>query len=238
MTPEQEKAARRALAALTTGSADADRRDRTSSPRPTDPPVPPDVAARLDEVLADLTAPRRAQRDDLAARRAAQERSRRRQHRQHLLVVAAAVAVIALGGGAVALRGLQPGGTAASSSRSSTDPGAASAPAAGSTSEGPRLGSGPRSALPSNAAGAAPGLRRATLRADVDRLLASRSTAEAATGDLLGCVQPSAAPGERLLGVRLDGRRAVLAVSADGRRARVFSCTTADRVLAATTLAG
>jgi hypothetical protein len=228
VTPEQEEQVRRALAAV----ADHDR----------DPRVPTEVAARLDDVLAELTEPRRvaatepdpavaARHDQLAARR-------RRGQRRHRLLVAAAVAVIALAGGAVVVRGIEGG---ASSDGSSSSAGGAAEDRAGGGSSG--HGSG---------AGAEPRLRTATLAQDVRRVVAGPAAAssrrrlaqQAPAGgggqgtDGPGCRLPSTAPGGLATPVRLDGRRAVLLVSpprAGRRTARVLSCT-GGAVLATTTV--
>ena len=86
MTPEQEEQVRRALRATARGDEPAT--------------MPPEVAARLDDVLAELTASRAehpVHDDELA----------RRRHRRwpNVLVAAASVVVIALAGGAVATHG-------------------------------------------------------------------------------------------------------------------------------------
>ena len=222
MTPEQEEQVRRALAA----SAQADRAPR----------MPPEVAARLDGVLADLVAPRldpAAGRDPSDAVHLDQLAARRR--RGHRLLVAAAVTVVALAGGAVVAGGLDGSGDrSASSARSAHSAGHGPTPAA------PPPGSAQEAA-------GAPVLRSGTLARDVQRVVdhptalssAPRSQARLAPGTAGSagvsgsqgprpvCARPSTAPGGFVGAVRLDGRPAILVVAAPvgGQRvARVLSC--------------
>src|SRR4051794_6668257 len=124
MTPDQEEEVRRALAAAAN--------DRT--------PLPPDVAGRLDDVLADLVAAR--QREPLGeGTGATDERGSRRWSR--VLVAAAVVCLVALGSLAVT-RSLTSGGTDAPSSSSApatADKGGASIDERGSSAPAPSAGS-------------------------------------------------------------------------------------------------
>ena len=213
MTPEQEDAVRRALAATA---------------RAEDPgAIPPTVADRLDDVLAELTASRRTpveQPDEVAARR--------RRRWPQALVAAAAVCVIAAAGGAVLTqRSGGAGGSSASSASGGTtqDHSAAGAEAAPSQ-PGP-------SALPSAATGmlrtpGRPGLRSKTLTHDVQALVAGQVDGADAAGTVPavpppGCEAPAVRRGERAIDVRLDGRPATLVLGRTGHRTRkasVFTC--------------
>jgi hypothetical protein len=220
MTPEHEEQVRRALAAV----AEEDR----------DPRMPPDVAARLDDVLAELAAPRRGApaAPDPAATAHVHRLAARRRH-AHRLLVAAAVAVIALAGGAVVVRGIEGSGSGTSSSS--------------------RAGSAAEDGGGRSASTAEPRLRSATLARDVRRVLGDPSAAPTrarlapepsaggtggtggtgGAGGLEGggCALPATAPGSLVTRVRLDGRSAVLVVAPAGtgartgtRVARVLSC--------------
>lgn len=236
MTPEQEEQVRRALAATTRRDADAT--------------MPPEVVARLEGILDELAAPRRAaaHRGEAADRgsRLDELGARRRRRRPDVLVAAAAVSVIAFAGAAVATGGFGLGrgpGESSTSATSSSSRDEVTAPRSEST----------RGAAPNgDAGGAAPGtpgqprsltaggaadrrLRTATLTHDVQRL-AGDASAFAARGEANGtagpsaetsCAQPAIGRGEQRIAVRLDGRPAtlVLGVPADGTRAaRVYSC--------------
>lgn len=230
MTPEQEEQVRRALAA-TARAEDADG----------SPTIPPDVADRLDGVLAELVGGRAARdggptvpagSDELAARRA--------RRWPNVLVAAAAVAVIVAAGGAVAIRGL--GSGADSQSTASSDAGGGdtnqeqTAPEAGTASSpSPSSSSGDSD---SKALGAVPvpRLRSATLAQDVAALADSGPAGDLTSGraddpgaatDSAGCATPRAPKGADVVAVRLDGRRATLVIDpAEGgtREARVYSC--------------
>jgi hypothetical protein len=229
MTPEQEERVRRAL-------ADA-ARDRT--------PIPPEVAGRMDDVLADLVAARAreastqpaAPHDDLAARR----------HRRWPAVLAAAavVCLVALGGPAV-LRSLTSAGNG-SASQSAPAPvadaggssGEDTAPEAATPGSGRALADG---VLP------APRLHRATLQRDLRRVLAvvplSAPSPDADTKGLTGgregteeCALPSPTRGDDTLAVLLDGKPATLVLAAprDGtREATVYACDDASAPVATT----
>ncbi len=232
MTPEQEEQVARALA-------------ETARHEPV-PPIPAEVAARLDDVLADLVTERTARdgaaagREQTAAARAVasvdEVAARRRGRGPSWLTAAAAVALIAAAGAAVATDGF---GITSSSDSTSTSAGGSS------TVESPpadaaRDGAGSEAAAPESSAvrAGAPRLRTSSLAADVQRALAADVTTvqgrpgprrKALTGPPTGtpCATPPTGPGERVLAVRLDGRPATLVlgvVQGDSRSARVYSC--------------
>ncbi len=237
MTPEEEEQVRRALAAT------ARAEDESTSPG-----MPPDVANRLDGVLAELvgarstrdTAPSVPPGDELAARRA--------RRWPNVLVAAAAVAVIAAAGGAVAIRGL--GGDSANDSSASSDAAAGdayqddkAAPEAG-TAPSPTDGDTGSRAL---AALPVPRLRSSSLAADVQAVedagpvgdLASGAEAPDASAGRVGCVIPPAPRGADVVAVRLDGRRATLVLGpphSGTREARVYSCADGGTPVARTTV--
>jgi hypothetical protein len=239
MTPEQEEQVARALA-------------ETARSEPV-PPLPDDVAARLDDVLADLVSARGA--DAGQDRGAAQEgtgasvdvlAARRRRRRPRILAAAAAVALVVAAGGAVVNGGL---GISPSSDESASS----SAGDSGSGKTQPRAAAGRAEDGTTTARAAVPRLRTSSLRADVRRVLAGDYSAgagdrsgprrKALTGPPLDsddrCVAPSAGPGERALVVRLDGRPATLLLGPvrDGTRtAEVYSCGDAARPVAGTTV--
>jgi hypothetical protein len=217
------------------------RRLLAAASQPT-PPVPDDVAARLDARLAELTADRTS---DLtgepvgvpgAGRSAAATRRRRW---PQLLVAAAAVSVLGLGlgdllaGSQVSEDASQAGATAeherpeAAADRADDSP-----PVAGTFRE--------------DSAGSSAGmpharLRTATLAADVQRVedfdLAIPARPDARDRDV--CVPPPTIRGTAWLPVRLDGKPAllVLGVPDDGRRlAEVFTCDNDETPAAATTV--
>jgi hypothetical protein len=222
-TPEQEEQVRRALAAAA-GADDADR----GSDR-----VPDDVAHRLDSVLADLVAqrsPRPEGHDELA--------ERRRRRWPQVLVAAATIAVIVVGGGAVALRGMHGSGGSADSS------------AAGGAAEqsAPRAPQSGGKALAGGAAPGTPDLHRATLRRDLQAVVAggalddrARAAVPSPTTPSAKAAEPCPAPalpsGAEAVAVRLDGAPAVLVLGPvrDGTRAaRVYSCDDTSAPVATT----
>ena len=181
MTPEQEAQVARALA-------------ETARHEPV-PPIPADVTARLDDVLADLVSDRSARGatvagqedpaevrgagvDEVAARRL------RRHPRRHpsWLTAAAALALIAAAGGAVATDGFgtlstsdsQTSSAGGSTTVRSPDPDAARDDA-GSEAAGPEAApeaAAPGSAAPESTGGAGtPRLRTSSLAADVQRAI-------------------------------------------------------------------
>ena len=243
MTPEQEEQVARALA-------------ETARHEPI-APMPPEVSGRLDDVLADLVAPRVAaaasgdrppgageprgpqpgargsaaggDRDELAAAR--------RRRRPQLLAAAAAVSVIALAGAAVATGGF---GTTRSGSGTAED-----STAGGFTENGADAGGSSEDRSFAEDAQAAPQLHTATLARDVKRVVdgglptGRAQLAVPAPGKkpsaARSCLTPTARPGERLVPVRLDGRPASLLLGAeqDGvRKAMVYSCASATAPLA------
>lgn len=225
MTPEQEEQVRRALAALGREGPDGS------------PAMPPEVAARMDDVLAGLAASR-AEPDELAARR--------RRRWPHVLV-AAAVAVIAVTGVTVLLRGVtQPNGGEGSASSAARAPAAGSAPSARGSSPGAGSSSPARSFA--EGALAVPELHSATIDRDVRRVaeapaaavprrpLHTRASGSPAAG---GCAVPDARPGDQPVAVRLDGRRAVLLLSPvqnGSRTARVYACADPGHPVTTTTV--
>jgi len=190
-----------------------------------DEPVPADVAAHLDAVLADLAGPRVP--EGVTPLRAPQ---RVRRRRWGVALVAAAAAVTAI---AVAPRIGSPGG-GSDDSTASDSAGASSSRSAG----GKSLDEGPAA----QAAGVAL-LHRDTLAADVRaaraRLAASPHALQSQGPESLapGCGADDRGPGSALA-ARLDGRDVVLVLRppAGGRQvADVLACGTA-RVLASVTL--
>jgi len=240
VTPEQEEGVSRALAEVARGQALP-----TGDAGAPDPPMPPDVVARLDGVLEELAAPRRGAggTDELAARR---------RRSPHVLVAAAAACVIALAGAAVVTRGFgtAPGGSGTESttagrslpgSQEDREPGA-SGGAVTPRGEGvPAPPVEPRALRPGASAGAAadgPELHRATLAGDVQGVLDGRRQ-RTGTPTATTCRTPTVRRGEEVLAVRLDGRRATLLLGAprDGRRsAAVLSCTRPGTPLARTSV--
>jgi hypothetical protein len=213
VTPEQEDQVRRALQAAAGGGEPAT--------------VPPEVASRLDDVLAELTASRAESsgpHDELARRR--------RRRWPNVLVAAASVVVIALAGGAVVTHGFGTIGSHADSS--SAEPAASSqapgSPAASAAPSGTTVPKASQRLHGLTAEGAAPAglprLRTSALAVDVRRVL-RQQPATRAPADSLGCARPVTGHGDTLLAVRLDGRLAtLLATPARGgrREARVYSC--------------
>ncbi|HEX4977502.1 MAG TPA: hypothetical protein VFV40_06510 [Nocardioides sp.] len=227
MTPEEQEAVRRALAAT-----------------PPVGPMPPEVVARLEATIADLAAARPsagAPAEQTATVSDLEERRRRRWPR--VLVAAASVAVLAYGVGTV-LPDLEPQAeTAATGSAEDSaadrelaegdgDAGAAPLQPPGAVSDGPVLE-----------------LRAATLQRDVARHLeqgrvAAQSGGPAAldSGDRYArgdgtCLLPALRPGDEVAAARLDGRRATLVVRrAQGatREAQVYWCGDGRTLLAET----
>jgi hypothetical protein len=229
VTPEQEEQVRRALAGL-------GHENRAGSPR-----MPPEVAARLDQVLSDLTASSTGS-DQLSARR--------RRRWPHVLVAAAAAAVV-VGGLVGVLRGATTSGSNAGST-SAHGPASSSAQSAGAgPSTGSTRSSGPAGTGGSSAQGAlaVPELHTATIDRDVRRVAQAPAAvvprqrplgaqAPGSTGGT-GCPVPGAGPDDQLVAVRLDGRKAVLRLSPDrngSRTARVYVCADPGHPVASTTV--
>jgi hypothetical protein len=214
MTPEQEEQVRRLLA-------------DTAKERPDEASMPPAVAARMDRVLGDLVAERgRTSHDELA--------SRRRRRGFQVLAAAAVLCLVALGGPAV-LRSLTSG--QADSASSGSGP-ATVADGGGSSGQETVPSTGPAPESKPGTAGALRALRRASLQADLRRVVAadpvSSSDAKSLTGRsrvAAGCAVPSLARGDDVVAVRLDGEPATLVLGAarDGsREADVYACDDAS----------
>ena len=224
MTPEQEDQVRRALA---DAAADA-------------PPMPSEVVARMDDVVAELVAAREASgrepsgtagaTDDLAQRR-------RRRRRRAEVLVAAVLCLIALGGPAV-LRTVTSGDD--SSSRTETAAGGSSAQDA--TSPAPATDDG--RSLAGEAALPPPELHRATLQRDARRIavgapayVAPHATRTGPLPTNQGCDAPATRRGDVVIAVRLDGEPATLVLGAAARGARVarvYACDDASAPVATT----
>jgi hypothetical protein len=159
VTPEQEEQVRRALAAAAHPDTDVHRTGEPGSPRPADPPMPADVAARLDEVLAELATEQAASlRSDtsrpatsrpeissaaaspLAGRGAAGKRQWPR-----ALAVAAAAAVVVAGGAAAVKGGF---GTSTTSNDSSAGSAAESHAGSNPSTSRQKTSGRPQAALP------------------------------------------------------------------------------------------
>ncbi|MDX6299938.1 MAG: hypothetical protein QOF53_1152 [Nocardioidaceae bacterium] len=176
------------------------------------------------------------------------------------LAVAAAAAVVVAGGAAAVIGGF---GTSSTSNDSSAGSAAESHAGSNPSPSRQKISGRPQAALPlrpsagnkapgadggprSPAAGPAdgpftrPDLHRATLRRDVERLVAGGPAALLRrAADQPGCRAPAVRAGEQRLAVRLDGRAAslVLGVTTGGRRtARVYSCTDPRKPVATTTV--
>lgn len=244
MTPEQEEAVRRALAAETAG------------------PPPPPVVARLDATLADLV----AERTRSAERTGAAERTRaagaagvgdraRRARGQRLLVAASSVAVLTVGGG-VLLQSLGGGGMGGMDATESADSTAGEAPAAEEeAAPSPKAddsGSEPETLvrperLYQSLRSLPVRLRSESLDADVARVARAARTpvgdkTESGSAQqqlearrlLARCARPSLGSSDLLVPGRLDGRPVTLVLRApEGGtgEAEVLSCEDADRVL-------
>ncbi len=232
MTPEQEEAVRRALAATARAEDDA---------------LPPEVAARLDDRLAGLVSDRsgRSERSLLTgARTGSRPQPSRAPRRWPRVLAAAAAVVVVAGGGSAVVHSLGGSGSASSSSasRAGSGPGPASAgPARSAASAGPTrsaAGAAPPTAAGGEGGSPAPGrlpdLRTATLHRDVQRAAAraaavghgNRLRPESAGRPPGACAVPSLAPGRRALAVRLDGRPATLVLprAAGPGVARIYPC--------------
>jgi len=225
MTPEQEEEVRRALADAAS--------DRT--------PLPPDLADRLDDVLADLVATRR--REPIGEDTGATDS--RGVRRWPLVLAAAAVVCLVAFGGLAVMRAVTPGGTRASSSASGpatvvdgggeADQTASGAPEAPSAASGRRFAEG---VLPP------PQLHRATLQQDVRRVVAavplsdSGRTRRAERPDsTTTCRAPSRGSDTEVVAVRLDGKPATLVLGAPRngtREALVYACEDVSAPVATT----
>lgn len=214
--------------------------------------MPPDVAARLDDVLAGLVAERTS---EPAAGPAPEDEgsgvtdlaSRRRKRWPALLVAAAAVSVVGLGVGNVLDGG---GGMEAASTADDASAGGAVAPetaedgSADDTADrraadrelepAPQPADGKYSALAD-----VPGLRSDSLAVDVQRVVDFALSGNVRRGLKRACVAPDLAKGDEWLSVRFDREPAILVLRAaeDGRRtAEVFRCDDGDTAAAETTI--
>jgi hypothetical protein len=225
MTPEQEEEVRRALADAAS--------DRT--------PLPPDLADRLDDVLADLVATR--QREPFGEEPGATDS--RGVRRWPLVLTAAAVVCLGALGGLAVMRAVTSGDTRATSSASGpatvVDGGGPADQTASGAPEGPSAGSSRRLAegvLPP------PQLHRATLQQDVRRVVAavplseSGRTGRAARPDSTTvCPTPSRGRDTEVVAVRLDGKPATLVLEAPRngtREALVYACQDVSAPVATT----
>lgn len=209
-------------------------RDLLASAGPAEP-MPPEVAARLDATLADLsagrtpgpTAPSGDADDELAERRAGRQR-----RWPQVLVAAATVGVLGVAvGNVVDLGGLTGGSGDASTSAGVADRGAAGAapeslPESAPSAGGDRTGDGfsAQSRVPVLR------LRSASLAADVQRVEDLALATPVSEGWRGACVVPAAAPGASWAEARLDGDRALLLLRPpeQGRRvADVYRCPSA-----------
>lgn len=220
--------------------------------------VPADVAARLDDVLADLVQERglgAGSADDVdpgpGAPAPVTELASRRRRWPRLLVAAAAVSVLGLGAGELLGDESQAERSVATAdSTADSAPEVAPAPStAGSPLPGAPLAAqsdGPTGAEAARdeaaTASQVPRLRRESLTADLERVaaFAARGTVEdqRARADT-ACVRPRLASGDQVLVVRLDGAPAVLVMRAPegGRRtAVVFTCDDAETPAVETTI--
>lgn len=213
------------------------------------PPLPTRVQSRLDDVLGDLVAARDAAASTTAAERDApvehpdahptdtgatlhEVADRRGRRRLDVLTAAAALAVIAGAGAAVATGGFGIGSSPTQSATSADSSARSAAPGTGAPG-------GPPVALPR--------LHTSTLAADVQRVLRPASASDGRRpaltgppgGPVTGCARPTVHRGERLIGVRLDGRPATLllgAVRSGTREARVYPCVDVARPVARATV--
>jgi len=231
VTPEEQEAVRRALAAT-----------------PPAGPMPPEVVARLEATIADLAAESSATAEAPGATVSDLEERRRRRW-PGVLVAAASVAVLGYGVGAV-LQGSGPDAETAMSDSAGGDSRAESG--ADRSSDG---GAAPQEADPPGAQGApdllAGGavveLRQETLRRDVARVLgggraAALSDEPVTTSKRYArrdgtCALPELGPGDEVSAARLDDRRATLVLRrAEGgtRVAEVYWCGDGRTLLAET----
>lgn len=237
MTPEQEEEVRRALTAAARAEDAAG--DRS---------MPPEVATRLDDVLAELVGDRTARATRVPAAPAGADTvvdevgARRARRWPTVLVAAAAVAVIAATGGVVATRGLGGGGAGSSATSDSAASAGGQAPEADKAVPSPG-GSQALAALPE------PRLRTASLAADVQRAADATSTSGQAPRGAYdaqrrepghaSCRRPDVPRGADVVDVRLDGKPATLVLdppSGGRREARVYSCADVSAPVATTTV--
>lgn len=231
MTPEEEAAVRRALAAT-----------------PPEGPMPPEVVDRLERTIAEL---RLAEPVETPGERVVEPvetplvslEERRRRRWPAALVAAASVAVLGYGVGTV-LVDTSPQTELATDSAGSEAEGRTfdeEAPAAPQEESGAD-GFGAESL----AEGVRAELTRSALRSDVEALLAQRGAVERRAPDddrdseLAGCPVPPGTDRATLFAVLLNGRPGTLVLrpaSGGERVAQVYSCDAEPSVLASTTVA-
>jgi hypothetical protein len=192
-------------------------------------PVPDDVAARLDEVLAGLVAERGPSAPGTGGAGSPDVKKlgeRRRRRPPQLLVAAALLAVVAVGVGTV-VRSVGGSGSADSSSAGGQKASSQDRSTAGGSTESLQDAPAPVGPLPR--------LHSSSLPADVARLVEGRRARALTNGSAevprapsrTGCVLPAEPTGTRVIAVRLDGRRATLVLSSPHRGVReatVYSC--------------
>lgn len=207
--------------------------------------MPPDVIARLDDVLAGLVADR-ATSDDTAAATVVDLAARRTSRWPKVLVAAAAVSVLGVG---IANVLNQTGSSISADSAKSAD-----SRDLGGAEAAPPQDEGSKSLAPTEAdgetvyglggldGGRSPQLRSSSVTVDAQRIADSslpRSVADATTRSSRQCRLPSTSKGDVQIAVRLDGARATLVFRAteDGRRlAEVFNCDDAASPVLTTTV--
>ncbi len=201
--------------------------------------LPEDVATHLDEVLAGL----QAERDGTASTHVTDLTARRRRRWPTVLVAAAAVAVVGVGVGNV-MDNTSGGGDAASES---TDAGASTQGEGGAElgatdDEDARLPQAPPKEggpfLTGEATSTLPRMRTDSATLDAQRIhdLSLRSALaepqqREGSSQAPACEVPAPAPGETLVAVSLDGKRATLlfrAKEGGKREAQVYSCDDSD----------
>ncbi len=232
MTSDEEEAVRRLL---------AEAGEET-------PAMPPDVAARLDDVLAGLVADRTAPEDTPDETPEVTDLSTRRSRLwPKLLVAAAAVSVVGLGVGNVL------GGGGGSDSESSmpaadqADAGSAAARQESADEAAPAPSSPGRHDVDLSVAGRQlPRLRTGSLTVDAQRIVDFSLGPAQTKDDVDGraakrstCAAPATRAGDDVVVVRLDGARSVLVLRAPQhgeRAAEVFGCHDPSTPVAETTV--
>ena len=242
MTPEQEEAVRRALAA-----------------EPSPGPPPPEVVERLDETLAGLVAERASGAAGTTVTAGPTPLRPRRRRWPAALVAAASVAVLAVGVGVV-LQDTSPfvaGSDTADTARSEDAAGGEAAPElAREPSGASSLDTGGSDRRLLSLAPEPARLRSGSLTEDVEKVLARRQVpattfdrevrpdddvsgpeASLAARQLARCALPDSSSGDLLVAARLDGERATLVLrraTGETRVAEVYACDDAGRLLART----
>lgn len=212
--------------------------------------MPPDVTARLDDVLAGLVADRATSEDDAEVAPVIDIEQRRTSRWPKLLVAAAAVSVLGVGLATV-LNQTESSMTAdsAKSAEAGDSGGAESA-----TSQDERAaGEGTEPQAPTDSLGGlldergvlaarrTPRLRSSTVTVDAQRIADSSLPVTEADSTVFStrCRLPSTSKGDVQVAVRLDGAPATLVFRAkeDGRRfTEVFSCDHAESPVLTTTV--